>query len=138
MPLTTQRERSIKVNLALFSLSLIFKAMSISINTIYNGGKKISNNVKKLNLKGQDKETFIYFCLLFDCNCQSLASGKKMLYSTGIWQFPKNSWFLKILILNCSATSQATLRNIFGAISSIALLLANQTYIKMLQDFIIS
>ena len=84
MPLTTQRERSIKVNLALFSLSLIFKAMSISINTIYNGGKKISNNVKKLNLKGQDKETFIYFCLLFDCNCQSLASGKKMLYSTGI------------------------------------------------------
>ena len=46
--------------------------------------EKKSNNVKKLNLKGQDKKTFIYICLLFDCNCQSLASGKKMLYSTEI------------------------------------------------------
>lgn len=101
--------------------------------------EKKSNNVKKLNLKGQDKKTFIYFCLLFYCSCQSLASAKKMLYSTEIWQFPKNSWFLKILVLNCSATSQATRTQCFWCkISSIALLLANKTYIQMLQDFIIS
>ena len=73
----------------------------------YNPGQNIWNKVEKSSKTGQEMFD-IYFCIFFDCYCQSVISGGDWALGCDfiqIWDFPNISLFPKMLSLKLSGNS---------------------------------